>query len=40
MCEWGETVIVMIDAKSVTVDRCIARIVAALNDAGCKSGNC
>lgn len=34
MCEWGDTVMVMINGKPVFIDRCIADLVEALNKAG------
>jgi len=36
-CEHRDTVPVLIDGKEVKIDRCIAPIVKALNDAGIKT---
>lgn len=37
MCEWGDTITINIGKKPVSIDRCIAPIVFALNNAGCKT---
>jgi hypothetical protein len=37
MCNWGNTIAILIDDKIVDVDKCIVPLVKALNNAGMKT---